>query len=112
VRRLLSRDLFSGVSEIAHIDESSGRVVVESVQDVQAVIDRNKSLASESDGYTADRTMRHEASIPPNIYVLWLTEGMPHGGREQLEFIDKKLADPNWAHLSVHKKSTRVGWIK
>lgn len=78
-------------------------VVVNSMQDVEPILERNKQL----------RTMeqrsdwaRHIASIPNVIVTQWLNEEYMRGNTELRMFtkefdqlVAKKLADPDWAYL-------------
>jgi hypothetical protein len=78
-------------------------LVVHTFQDVEAIIARNKALAS-----TPQRSDwgRHVASIPLNIINQWLHEEWARGnvtlclaGAEFDALVARKLADPDWRYL-------------
>jgi hypothetical protein len=76
---------------------------VHTFQDVEAIIARNKALAS-----TPQKSDwgRHVASIPLNIINAWLHEEWARGnvtlrlaGAEFDAMVARKLADPDWRYL-------------
>ena len=50
-------------------EEIDGRLVVRNAQDAEPIVEDNKRLSSEGDGYSPSRNLRRVASIP---LVLWL----------------------------------------
>ena len=89
-----------------HLD-SSGLIVAETMQDVEAILERNKllrALPQKSDWG------RHIASIPNVIVTRWLNEEWARGNSE-LRFPSEefnrlaaaKLRDPQWAYLRTDK---------
>lgn len=78
-------------------------VVVNSMQDVEPILERNKQLRlmeQRSDWG------RHVASIPNVIMTRWLNEEHARGNnnlrmftKEFDELVAKKLRDPDWAYL-------------
>ena len=57
-----------------YIQESDGKLTINSQQNLNPLLDRNKKLYTQNDGYTASRDMRRVASIPPIILQLWTKE--------------------------------------
>ena len=57
-----------------YIQESDGKLTINSQQDLNPLLDRNKKLYTQNDGYTASRDMRRVASVPPIILQLWTKE--------------------------------------
>lgn len=55
-------------------DNPDGSVSIDSFQDVDAVLDRNKAMANENDGYTPSRDLRRVASIPLLLVQKWRDE--------------------------------------
>ncbi|MBN9601820.1 MAG: hypothetical protein J0G33_02695 [Afipia felis] len=80
-----------------------GRMIVESTQDVEDILENNKrlrSMAQKSDWG------RHVASIPNVIMTRWLNEEYERGntsirlfGPEMDALVERKLKDPEWAYL-------------
>jgi len=82
-------------------------LIVNTYQDVEDIIERNKALAT-SGPQRGD--FRHIASIPNNIINLWLHEewargnvGLKLSGREFDAMVGRKLRDPDWRHLRTDK---------
>jgi hypothetical protein len=74
------------------------------VQDVESIIDRNKSLQNE--GQTWAGTFRHIGTIPNVILEKWMNEeGAPNllamSGDEFGQFVKRKLNDPDWRWLKT-----------
>ena len=57
-----------------YIQESDGKLTINSQQDLNPLLDRNKKLYTQNDGYTASREMKRVASVPPIILQLWTKE--------------------------------------
>ena len=87
---------FHGVTE--------GRAVVELVQDVAPILERNKALRGEPQ---KSDWGRHIATIPNVILVRWMNEEganvIAMSGEEFGAFIRKKLNDPDWRHLRTDR---------
>ena len=84
------------------------------LEDVEPVLDRNKLLASMEQ--TKTDGMIHVATIPNAILLQWLNEEWMRGSdmqylsKEFNELVDRKLKDPDWAHLLVIGPRHKVGW--
>jgi hypothetical protein len=79
------------------------KTVVETVQDVEDILEHNKALRSEKQ---AGDWGRHVASIPNVIMVRWLNEEWARGnttirlfGPEMDALVERKLKDPEWKFL-------------
>ena len=57
-----------------YIQESDGQLTINNQQNLNPLLDRNKKLYTQNDGYTASRDMRRVASVPPIILQLWTKE--------------------------------------
>jgi|DEB3_MinimDraft_2_1074329.scaffolds.fasta_scaffold00127_4 hypothetical protein len=68
-------------------------------QDVEAILDENKRLASLNDGYSPSRDMRRVASIPMTVIEQWMKEGINIFDRNCAEAIRRKLNSPEWRYL-------------
>lgn len=90
-----------------HLDSSEKKIIFESVQDVEPILEHNKALrgmAQKSDWG------RHVASIPNIVLTKWLHEEHLRGNYAVRLFsedfdkiVAKKLRDPEWAYLRVDK---------
>jgi len=97
-----------------HLDSNGKDLTVEHVQDVEAIIERNKqfrSMEQKSDWG------RHVASIPNVILMQWLDEEARRGNTSLRMFtpefddlVDRKLKDPEWSYLRTDKPSLQAGW--
>jgi hypothetical protein len=81
-------------------------LVVQSYQDVEDIIERNKALQAEPQ----KGDFRHVASIPLNIINQWLQEewdrgnvGLRMSGPEFDALVAGKLRDPDWRFLRTDK---------
>lgn len=54
--------------------EADGSIHVESHQDIQPFLDRNKAMANHNDGWNATRDGRRAATIPNIVIQKWLAE--------------------------------------
>ncbi len=73
---------------------------VAAFQDVDAILDRNKAMANQNDGWNGDRTMRRVASIPLTLLMKWQAEeGWDPFDREHADRLARKLNDPDYRWL-------------
>lgn len=94
----------SGVSSRIHLDADGDALIIEHMQDVQPILERNRALRGKAQ--TSDWG-RHIATIPNVVIVKWMNEEgadvLRMSGEEFGAFIRKKLDDPDWRHLRVDK---------
>ena len=57
-----------------YIQESDGKLTIHNQQNLNPLMERNKKLYTQNDGYTASRDMRRIASVPPIILQIWTKE--------------------------------------
>ncbi|WP_269715766.1 hypothetical protein [Caulobacter sp. NIBR2454] len=77
-----------------------GSVSYAASQDVEAILDHNKKLATENDGWNKTRDMRRVASIPIMLLMKWQAEeGWDAFDPHNADRLAKKLNDPDYAHL-------------
>ena len=89
------------------LDRNEKRIVADTWQDVEPILERNhylRSVEQKSDWG------RHIASIPNVILLRWFNEEYAKGNvslrmftKEFDEIVAKKLRDPEWAYLRVDK---------
>lgn len=88
-----------------HMDPNGKDFAVESIQDVEPILERNKHLRGERQ---KSDWGRHIASIPNIIMTKWLNDEWNRGnttirlfGPEMDALVERKLKDPEWAYLRV-----------
>jgi hypothetical protein len=57
-----------------YIQESDGKLTIHNQQNLSPLLNRNKKLYTQNDGYTASRDMRRIASVPPIMLQIWTNE--------------------------------------
>lgn len=73
---------------------------IETRSDVEPIIENNKRLANDGDGFTPSREMRRIASIPLVIAEKWRNElGVDIFNRDHEKKIKRLLNDPDWRFL-------------
>jgi hypothetical protein len=94
--------LFTSSAGVRHFwrDDGGGETSVVSFQDGSAILERNRAMASENDGYTPSRDIRRVASIPLILVLKWLNEegwyAFDPNARGKLK---QKLNDPEYRWL-------------
>lgn len=70
-KRLLSKNPLTRTLEVHHYDHSDGSTTIETIQDVEPIIERNKKLARCESYQSAGKKndMFHIATIPNNMIV-------------------------------------------
>lgn len=103
-----------GIALIPHYDKAERKLLFERVQDIEDILENNKTLRTQEQ---KSDWGRHIASIPNIIMERWLNEEYAKGNtalrmftREFDELVAKKLKDPDWAFLRTDAASHRVGW--
>jgi len=103
MKRLLDR--CGGVHKVFHHDDAEDKTHVQTVQDVEPILENNKRLQSESDEKLGDWG-RRVASIPLVIANQWMAEdgvnwlALPKD--EKARYLRRKLNDPQYRHLRTH----------
>jgi hypothetical protein len=93
--------LFKSASGVTHsmIEDADG-IRFRASQDVDAILERNKAMATHNDGYTPSREMRRVASLPMGVVYEWLiNEGWNALDPEHADKLAAKLNSAEWAHL-------------
>ena len=98
-RRFFDYDELTGEVEWFHFDHDTGRFSIETVQDVEPILDQNHRLANAGDGFSADRELRRIASIPHVVYQAWLGMGFDALLPENRATLRRILNDPDWRKL-------------
>lgn len=96
------------------LDSNGQDMAVETVQDVEPILERNKQLRTMEQKSDWGREI---AEIPNVILVRWLNEEHAKGNEDLRLFtkefdalVDRKLKDPDWAYLRTDRPALQVGW--
>lgn len=89
----------SGLLQRLGWDEPEEKLIVETIQDVEPILEHNKALLNDGDGYTPSRELRRAASIPNIVVHQWLQEGINVFDRADWPKVAARLDSPEWAHL-------------
>ena len=70
------KPLYASSAGIRHFieDEEHGRFRIVSLGDADAILEKNKAMATHNDGYSPSRELRRVASIPLIVMLKWLNE--------------------------------------
>jgi hypothetical protein len=89
-----------GIVEWLHVDELTGEMTIERIQDVEPVIEANKRAKTAGDGFSPSRELREIAEIPMGIVELWRTVlGVDIFNRDHWPAVKRLLRDRDWQHL-------------
>lgn len=107
MKRHFDADPWTGEVETFHFDEITGRAAIQTISDVQPVIDSNKRLLNQGDtGYSPSRELKRIASIPMNVLMAWnqqlgidLNKQSPFAILKDRKVLARFLNDPDWAYL-------------
>lgn len=93
--------MFGEVITRPHVDASEGTITFERIQDVEAILERNKQLQNMPQKWAGE--WHHIASIPNVILERWMNEDgvnmLALSGDEFDRIVKRKLRDPDWAWL-------------
>lgn len=99
MRRLLEVQP-DGITEIFHMDELTGEIAIERIQNVEPVIEANKRAQTTGDGFSPARDLREIAEIPLGVVELWRTVlGVDVFNRDHWPAVKRLLRDRDWQHL-------------
>jgi hypothetical protein len=100
-RRLLDFDAQTGIAEYHRYDSLTDRTVIETVQDVEPILERNRMLQNADDrGWSASRDLRRAATIPDIIVLKWRSDyGIDVFNRDHWPAVKRLLNDPEWRYL-------------
>ena len=88
-------------------DHSDDTYTIERVQDVGAIIENNKQLQNDTDGYSPSRDIRSVASVPFTVFEGWLkADGLTWNDywtrmdkKEQSSYRARRLLSNEWGKL-------------
>lgn len=90
---------YEGNGIVSEMHFTADGLIENRVQDVQPVLERNKRLVNDGDGYTPSRDMVRVASIPMIVVEQWLKEGVDIFDPNCRDEINRRLDSSEWAHL-------------
>jgi hypothetical protein len=91
-----------GVTDIFHMDELTGEITIERLQDVEPAIEANKRAQTAGDGFSPSRELREIAEIPMGVVELWRTVlGVDIFNRNHWPAVKRLLRDSEWRHLRI-----------
>lgn len=107
--RLVDVDPWTGVREYAEYNESSDSLIIHRVQDVEAILDRNKALANDGSHWKNQAKndeigmdMRLVASIPVIVQEQWLrVHGVDVNNKNHWEGVKRLLNSSDWKWLKA-----------
>lgn len=76
-----------------------GKIIERKTQDVEPILERNKALFVDGDGYSPTREMRRVASIPMGLVEKWLREGVDIFNPDHMPEVKKRLNSAEYAYL-------------
>ncbi len=80
-------------------DSDGDKLIVNRVQDVEPILERNKALMTHDDGYSEARDVRRAASIPNVIVEQWMKEGVNIFDKDCAAEVRRRLNSSEWAFL-------------
>ena len=93
-------DEVNSIETTADYDEMADRLIVKRVQDVEPILERNKRLQADHDGFTPSRNMKWVGSIPNIIIEKWMRElGIDVFNKDHRPAVARLLNDPEWRWL-------------
>jgi hypothetical protein len=105
--RLLDHDVFSGITTLFDYDPLNDVSTIKTVQDVDPILERNKSLKNDNDYEAKGKKegWRHLAGIPNIVIQKWkLEKGVDVFNKDHMPAVLKLLNDPDWSHLKTTYK--------
>jgi hypothetical protein len=99
-KRLLERDPLTGTERWFEYDPVTKECSIETVQDVEPILEMNKALQTHNDGYSKTREWRRAASIPNTLIYEWLTkEGIDVYNADHWPAVVRKLDSIEYRYL-------------
>lgn len=104
MKQLLNIDHVTGDKQYHHYDPLNDVTTIETVYNVQPVLEVNKEKAKNRE-YSKDGIKRgwwHFGTIPNGVIAKWLKEdGINFYDRNHWEAVKRKLRDPSYRYLKV-----------
>jgi hypothetical protein len=81
------------------VDENAETFEIRHSQDVAPILERNKALALENDGYSKSREFKRVASIPNIVIEQWKSEGIDLYNPDHAAAVMRKLNSSDYRFL-------------
>lgn len=99
-KQSLGKDPLTGIESFHAYDPETDVTYIESVQNVEPIIERNKALANTEHGAIGRKqSWWHAASIPNVVIAQWLKEGVNFYNKEHWPAVKRKLNSPEYRYL-------------
>lgn len=99
-KRLLREDPDTGITSWFEFDPVERKNVITTVQDCTHIIEANKAIQNESDGWSKSKFLRHAASIPVTVLFKWINEeGFNAFDLNNRKALLKRLDSHEYRHL-------------
>ena len=96
--RLLSNEM--GVKTWHSFNEDTNETTLRYSQDINSILEKNKSFQCDHDGYSPSRELQFVASIPLVVVMKWLAEdGIDVWNKNHWPAVKRKLNDPEYRYL-------------
>lgn len=100
MERLFDRDPLTGAVEFLTYDETTGYYGLRRTEDVEPVIEANKRLYTQDDGWSPTREARRVASIPFGVYLEWKEKfGIDAFDKNHAEAVARLLDSSEYLYL-------------
>jgi len=103
MKRLISKDNFTGVSTYYH-SHGDGRFSIESVQDIEPTLEFNKTEANSGwDGYMSkEKNLRKVAHIPNVVLIKLMHQGINPFDKNDRGYLKRWLNDIDNRYMRTH----------
>lgn len=96
--------------EFVPVDDET--FAVRTTQDVEPILDLNKALQTDGDGYSKSRELRHYASIPLVVAEKWMNEhGVDVFNPNHKPAVRRLLESNEYSYLRTSGRSSRVAGV-
>ena len=104
MKRIIDHDPFTGITTFMEYHADTDLTVVGRMQDVEAILERNKALQNDTD-YSRKGikdSWWHEARIPNIVAEKWKAEyGVDVFNKDDLKKVKQLLNSPEWKYLKT-----------
>lgn len=91
-------DIYTPIERKLHYEEQGDRLIVQSSQDVEPILNRNKMMQNDK-SLTRGKDIWHIASIPNIVIEQWMKEGINVFKKEDWAKVKERLNNPEYKYL-------------
>ena len=100
IKTLLDVDPLSATKTWHYYDPNTDETFIETVQNVEPYLNRNKLLYNNPELRSKDKDMKHFASIPNGVQEKWLREySVDVWNKDHWPAVKRLLNSPDWRYL-------------